>query len=365
LKIQEIKDKLKNSLTIEEVENFVNDLGGEAKMQGDMLVCKTICHHSPDEEGSHKLYYYDNTKLFVCYSSCGTFDIFDLLIKSREQLGREIELYQAIVFVNSYFGNRFNLFNDTQEEKEELEDWALIRKFQEAKEKKELTFIPLKKYEDPTKHLPRPRIPEWEAEGISKQEMDKRNICYDPAEDAIIIPHYDVRGNLVGVRKRTLVKEDEIYGKYRPATFNGQMYNHPLGINLYNLNFAKENIKKAKKCIVFESEKSTLQYSSQAGAANDISVAVCGSSLTVQQVRLLLELGVEEIIIAFDKQYKELNDPEHLKWVKKLRGFHKKYCNEVNISFVFDLGDLLGYKDSPMDRGLDVFMKLYKERIMI
>ena len=146
-----------------------------------------------------------------------------------------------------------------------------------------------------------------------------------------------------------MIKEEEEYGKYKPAYLNGKMYNHPLGFNLYNLNNSKENIKKVKKAIVFEGEKSTLLMRSYFGKDNDISVAVCGSSLTQYQVELLLSLGVNEIAISFDKQFKELGDNEHLKWVKKLKDIHKKYCNQCQISFLFDLKNKLGYKDSPID----------------
>ena len=44
-----------------------------------------------------------------------------------------------------------------------------------------------------------------------------------------------------------MIKENEIYGKYRPMYLNRTMYNHPLGFNLYNINNSKENIKRTKK----------------------------------------------------------------------------------------------------------------------
>ena len=57
------KDELKNNLTIEQVSDFVAELGGEPQMVNDnILIAQTICHNKPGN-GSHKLYYYDNTKL--------------------------------------------------------------------------------------------------------------------------------------------------------------------------------------------------------------------------------------------------------------------------------------------------------------
>ena len=135
---------------------------------------------------------------------------------------------------------------------------------------------------------------------------------------------------------------------------------------MYNLNNSRNNIRLIKKAIVFESEKSTLQYASMFGVENDISVAVCGSSLINYQVQLLLNLSVEEIIVGFDKQFKEPNDDEFKRWVKKLTNIHKKYSQYVTISFLFDKnGDLLDYKDSPTDKGKDIFLKLFERRIYL
>ena len=140
--------------------------------------------------------------------------------------------------------------------------------------------------------------------------ITNHNICYNPSSQAIVIPHYDENGFLIGIRERTLIKENEIYGKYRPTYLNKQMYNHPLGFSLYNLNNSKNNIKILKKAIVFEGEKSPLLYESYFGRENDISVACCGSNLSSYQLKLLLDLGIEEVIIAFDKQFKTKGDLE-------------------------------------------------------
>ena len=171
---------------------------------------------------------------------------------------------------------------------------------------------------------------------------------------------------LIGIRERTLIKENEVYGKYRPAFLNGVLYNHPLSFNLYNLNNSKNNIKIIKKAIVFEGEKSPLLYASYFGEENDISVACCGSSLIAYQVKLLLSLGVDEIIIAFDKQFQEIGDTEFKKWTKKLTNIHNNYSKYCQISFLFDKNNnLLEYKDSPIDKGKDVFLQMFKERIFL
>ena len=181
----------------------------------------------------------------------------------------------------------------------------------------------------------------------------------------IVIPHYNIDGELIGIRERTLIKENEENGKYKPAILNYKMYNHPLGFNLYNLNNSKQQIKNLKKAIVFEGEKSCLLYQSYFGIDNDISVAVCGSSLINYQVQLLKSCGAEEICIAFDKQFQELGDEEWKSWTKKLKDINKKYGDEIQISFLFDKWNLLSYKDSPIDRGPEIFMELFNRRVVL
>ena len=106
-------------------------------------------------------------------------------------------------------------------------------------------------------------------------------------------------------------------------------------------------------------------YASLFGKENDISVAVCGSSLITYQVDLLLSLGVKEIIIAFDKQFQKSGDDEFKRWTQKLTDIHKKYSPKVQISFMFDKWELLDYKSSPIDHGLDTFMELFQRRITL
>ena len=143
------------------------------------------------------------------------------------------------------------------------------------------------------------------------------------------------------------------------------MYAHPLGVNLYNLNNSKDNIKTVGKAIVLEGEKSCLQYATMFGFENDISVATCGSNLSAHQVKLLLDSGAKEIIIGFDKQWKVKNDEEFIRWTNKLKKINEKFKNYAIISFLFDRDDMLNYKSSPTDEGKEKFLSLFKNRIII
>ena len=354
-------EQIKNNLTIDQVFDLLISLGADPVLKDDLIMCRTICHGGD----SHKLYYYDNTKLFRCYTECSdTFDIFQLVVKVQSTGGRTFSLPKAVNYIINYF----NLSVETKnfpDDKDRLIDWQIFNRYDKnLKEEDKERKIEIKFYDDTIlSYLPHPRILPWEAEGISKEVMQYHNICYNPSSQAIVIPHYDVEGRLVGIRERTLIKENEIYGKYRPMYLNKQMYNHSLGFNLYNINFSKENIKRTKKVIVFESEKSCLKFASYFGVENDISVAVCGSSLSQYQFDLLKNLGIEELIIAFDRQYQEIGDKEYQGWIKKLLNISKKFSSFCQISFIFDTEHKLGYKDAPIDLTPEIFLYLYNKRL--
>ena len=44
---------------------------------------------------------------------------------------------------------------------------------------------------------------------------------------------------------------------------------------------------------------------------------------------------------------------------------HKKYNNEISMSFIFDKKKITGYKASPIDEGQAKFLQLFKERITL
>ena len=362
------KNEIKNSFTIEQIEQFLAEHGGEPVKRIGTLVSRTICHNPADGSGSYKLYYYENTHLFKCYTECaetGGFDIFDLTRKIMKiQSNIDMTLYDAQIYIINYFS--LDIVYDYQKETDKNLDFQIFNKWRRTEkiddQQKKIEFKKINP--DVIKWLPQTHIESWEKEGITYNTMLSHNIRFDPYNYGIVIPHYDIEGNIIGIRERTLIKDNEEYGKYRPAIINGKMYNHPLGFNLYNLNFSKENIKLNKKAIIGEGEKFCLMFESMFDM--DISVACCGSNLTSHQFKLLQNLGVEEIIIAFDKQYQKPGDKEWVKWCEKLTNLHRKYSGFIKISFMFDLHDnMLGYKESPIDRDKETFIYLYKNRMTL
>lgn len=356
------KDELKELLTIDQIVYFVNEHGGDGHLlNADSAVFRTICHN-PIGEGSHKLFYYNNTRLFVCYTECsdnGAFDIFDLITKIKVRENKNWNLINSIIYLANYFN--YDLQWDAIDDSgEELEDWTFFKAHEVPDYSQNLTLQPIDS--NVLHFFPSVHIANWEKEGISFDVLKYNNILFDPVSQGIIIPHFNIDGKLIGIRERTLIKEYEQYGKYRPACLQGKMYNHPLSLNLYGLDKSKTPISILKKAIVMESEKSVLKYMSYFGVKNSIAVACCGSSLSSYQISLLTSLGVEEIIIGFDRQFKEKNDQEFHNWVKKLTNISNKFSSKANISFMFDKENLLDYKDAPIDKGKDVFLHLLNNR---
>lgn len=364
--LQEIRE----SLSLEDVAQILEEYNAEPEIKNNMIIARTIDHnYLDDSNASRKLYYYDNSHLFVSWTRGDeAFDIFQLvLIVENREHNAGWELPQAVAYVAQKFGFASNNRQDTLQ-LENLEEFKLLHNYERIKEIKPNTQeVQLKEYDGSfLKNLPRPLIVDWLNDNITEDEMIRHEICYDPKNQGIVIPHRDVEGRLIGIRERTLIHENaELYGKYMPARIAGKMYNHPLSFSLYNLYYSKENIKRVKRAFVFESEKSTMQYASMFGAENDISVAICGSSFLAYQAWLLINLGVEEIIVGLDRQFKEKGDDEFKKLTKNLTNIHHKYGNYTKISFMWDKTDILRYKSSPTDEGVGKFMYLYKNRICL
>ena len=221
------KHEVREKLTINDIYELLTEWGGEPEWTSFGILSTTICHNMPGQ-GSRKLYYYSNTDLFQCYTGCGYFDVFDLLVKvARIQWQKEYDM---------------NIL-------------------------KNLNY--------------KVRIKPWLDENISQEVLEHAVIGYFPPTGQITIPHFDPNNRFIGLRGRTLVKEEaERFGKYRPLIVGWRQYNHPLGMNLYNLNNSKDNIKQFGMAICFEAEKSCLKYQSYFGIENDISVACCGSNIS-------------------------------------------------------------------------------------
>ena len=349
--------ELRENLTEEHIIKIVLGLGAEKyEDKGNALIFPTICHNTRESEASMKLYYYKESHMFNCYTECSeNFDIFDLIKRVKEVNHEEFNFYDTVYKIADLV--EFNIFSVATKEN-------YISNVDKYKpEQEEINLIEYdKKVLDVFRWMP---TVEWLTEGISEEVMRKFNIMYYDYQNKIVIPHYDINNRLIGIRGRALDPvEAELYGKYTPLKVENTIYRHPLSFNLYGINNNKEDIKKYKTAIIFEGEKSVLKYGDMYGY--NIAVASCGSNLNLRQIELLVkELQVENIIIAYDKEFSNFASKEGENYYNKLSKICKKYANYCNFYFLFDFKNLLQLKDSPIDKGKEIFEELMKNKVRV
>lgn len=327
-------------------------------------IFNTVLDH-PESGNSFKLYLFKDTQLFHCFTGdAATYDIFELVCRAKQ-----CEFKEAYSYIINFFHldtKGFGFVDDTNITS--LGEWDIFQKVDDyAKRAQPIVNNPpipenLLEY-----FFPLAAPTEWIKEGIAPEVMRAYGIRIDSALSKIIIPHRDIDGKLIGIRGRAFDQIEVADGKkYMPIYIEGQMYNHSLGKNLFGLYENKETIKRLKKVCVFEAEKSVLQVASMYGLDNSFAVATCGSSLSAEQVNLLLNLGVTELVLAFDADHTGLKgSPDVTAYEEKLLKIVERWLPYVNVSIIFDYNHLLPYKGSPSDCGKEIFEELYHSRIKL
>lgn len=175
------------------------------------------------------------------------------------------------------------------------------------------------------------------------------DIVFDEESGRIIFPHFkwDNHNEILALVGRTVnpaFKELKI-PKYLTVLGVGYRKEN----NIYGLSLNMGRIKEVKKVIVFEAEKSVIK-AHQCGYGYSVSVGC--HDISMQQIKILLSLGVEEIILAFDKDVP-------LEHVKKYYDLLSAY---VKVTIIYDIYDVLSEKDSPIDKGMKMFNWFYNNR---
>lgn len=356
--------ELKNKISEADVITILGLLGATyfsgTEEEKEAIITNSVCHHSD----SHKLYYYKESKKFHCYSQCGdSFDIIDLVQRSKkyDKKGMAIQWISNQLGIDDYtYG-----FSKKLPKNDIINDWSFINGYKNNI--KPFNIIDLPEINNNIMNVFQKYYwKNWIDENITKDTMKKYNIRYSALSQKVIIPHYDINNRLVGIRGRSMDEEEaELYGKYTPFMWMGTMFNHPLSQNLYGINENKETIKKKRKVMIFEGEKSVLQVESMFPNEN-FTVALCGNNLSDYQRDLILSLGVEEVIIALDRQYKDKEDSMYITWSKHIRErIISKLAPYVRVFVIWDTEDKLDYKDSPSDKGKQVLLELMKTKLYV
>ena len=344
-------EQIVKDLKDEEVIRLMYELGADRHEETDnYIIFPTICHNENAIEASMKLYYYKDTHLLYCYTEDGPMSIYKFLENYYKTRNIEYNWGQDILKVVFQCSAATDLTTKETIFKQSLKD-----KYRKRQSIQLAAYSP-NVLESFVKQYPI----EWLEDNISAGAMDKYNIRYSISQNKIIIPHYDINNRLVGIRGRALNESEIAYAKYAPVKIEDIVYKHKLSLNLYGLNHNWKNIKELGICYIAESEKAVLQ--SELFGEKNCTVAICGSSLNIYQIKLLMQhCQPKEIVLCLDKE--EL--PGEDKYFYKLWNMCSKYKLYTNMSFIYDRENLLNLKDSPFDRGRNIFNKLLEKRVKV
>lgn len=356
-------------ISVDDIVKILIDMGSARpkKDPAGNLYFTTICHGGD----THKLHFFTESKFFMCYTNCGSMSLFDVLMNVNGW-----SFWETLVFLAKYKGvkvhqRKVGLNKKIYNIDDEL-DFLNKHLYIPSKNKIQLPVYDNRILSIFDNYCPNT----WIQEDIKEDILQYFNIKFYFNQLKAVIPHYDINGNLIGIKSRNFLQHEiELGRKYMPITVQGLTYKYPVGFNLYGLYQNQKAIRKSKAAIIFESEKSVFKYGSYYGQENNVSVAVQGMNVSLYQRDLLLDQEIEDIVIAFDKQYMiEYIDEEHkdtpeykeytmyLKKLLKVVGLFVNYCN-VYLMLCWD--ERLEYKDSPIDKGKETFEELYQERYLI
>lgn len=191
------------------------------------------------------------------------------------------------------------------------------------------------------------KLKPWYDEGIPYEVMRDYGVRYDAFDDRIVYPVRNLDGKIFCVSGRTCDPDYKSKGirKYTYTTSIGAL---PA---LYGFWENRDAILKKKEAIVFEGCKSVLKAVSY---GFDNGIALLTSHLSPFQMEAMIRVasfyGVHfvfaldsDVDITKDKNVMRLKSYAHVEWVK-------------------NRDHLLEEKDSPVDRGKEVFEKLYEMR---
>jgi DNA primase len=183
----------------------------------------------------------------------------------------------------------------------------------------------------------------WIKEGISWNTQMEWEIGFDWESHRIITLIRNINGGLIGVKGRAM--DDDNPWKY---LYVEQMNK---SIELFGLHKTLPFILESKEIILFEGYKSVFK-AWQNGCKNCASIE--GDDISPAQIALIKSFGLDiKVVLCYDKDKSE----------EEIKEQAKKITNR-KVFYVYDNENLLKGKDSPVDRGMKIWKKLYDEKIL-
>lgn len=327
-------------LEIDDIIKILSQLGHDAppRKQKDGWAFRTsLCHKGIN----YNLIFYEHSKNFYCHSECKKkYSIYDLIM-----LNLGCSFNDALRLIIDYvgWGNTISLTN-----KKESEPWNFLQSYKKLKVNYDNLENPVYPDSILNQFFMFP-VKSWLSEGLSYEAQKFFEVGTSIEDERIIVPHrHWETGEIIGVMGRTVHEDFKQQGI--PKWFPIYHFNHNL--NIHGLWQNKQAILEKQEVILTESEKSPILARSM--GINNV-VDISGKTLSQQQVKILIKLGVR-VVLALDKdvtleQNKAIVDK--LKWHLPVFVIVSKNCNKLDTN------------DSPLDKGYEVFKELYDSRIRV
>lgn len=185
----------------------------------------------------------------------------------------------------------------------------------------------------------------WIKEGISPDTLEKFQVKYDMVTNRLVYPIKNLRGEIVNIGGRTLDPSWKEKG-YRKYTYFVK-WGEKMDV-IYGLYDNMDEIMAKREIILFEGCKSVF-IANTWGIRN--TGAILTSHLSPSQMGILARLGVR-VVFALDKDVDIRKDHN----IKSLRRY-------TEVEYLWDKDNLIDEKDAPVDKGKEVFAKLYQQRL--
>lgn len=356
--------KLKASLKLHDYEKILKDLGIPIFSKGEHEWRLWTGEKNKDPyQGSPKLYFYLDTKIFMSYTSACSMDIIGLCQRRLNVLGQKASFMDAVNFILASTGLDTSAVQRIS--KPNVCNWEeAFGKFIRFKQGLTANLEP---YPIETLDYFTPLYPQaWIDEGISIATMEKFQIGYYPRLQQEAIPCFDKEGQLIGIRCRNFNPVLVEQAKYIPFTdLAGITYKFPTNEVFYGINFNWPEIERTGTVFLGESEKFVMKMDTWYGEKST-ALGMFGNNLGMKRRNTLLKMGVQRVVYVVDCDYIGLDDKAFEDWRLKINKLAQLFSGMAKVEVVWDreLG-LLGPKENATDRDFDTWKQLYEARELV
>lgn len=197
-------------------------------------------------------------------------------------------------------------------------------------------------------------ITDWIKEGISTETLKTFEVRIDTRGNRIVYPVYDIDGNLINIKGRTLCKDYKLFGIQKYINY------YPVGTVDYfqGMNITFQYIKESGEIKIFESIKSVMKLFTW-GIKDSASAEK--HTLTPAQIKILISTReIKSVVFCYDSDvsYQERKVKENIDLLKHF----------LNVYVIIDRENLLGgveAKNAPVDLGRDIWESLYATKVKI